>query len=42
MRTVARGVAASGAILFALLAYAYLTLPDVRPLRLANPQVKPR
>jgi monofunctional biosynthetic peptidoglycan transglycosylase len=37
MRTVARGVAASGAILFALLAYAYLTLPDVRPLRLANP-----
>jgi monofunctional glycosyltransferase len=38
MRTVARALAASGAILFALLVYAYLTLPDVRPLRLSNPQ----
>src|SRR5256885_11634107 len=32
-----RALAAIPAIAFALLAYAYLTLPDVRPLRSANP-----
>ena len=37
MRNVARAVAAGSAILFALLVYAYLTLPDVRPLKSANP-----
>ncbi len=37
MRTVARGLAASAAMVFALLAYAYLTLPDVRALKTSNP-----
>jgi monofunctional biosynthetic peptidoglycan transglycosylase len=37
MSTVVRGVIAIPAIAFALLAYVYLTLPDVRPLRTSNP-----
>jgi len=37
MSTVLRGVIAIPAIAFALLAYVYLTLPDVRPLRTSNP-----
>jgi monofunctional biosynthetic peptidoglycan transglycosylase len=37
MTTVVRGLIAIPAIAFALLAYVYLTLPDVRPLRTSNP-----
>jgi len=37
MRALGRGVLGAVAVAFALLAYAYLTLPDVRPLRTANP-----
>jgi monofunctional glycosyltransferase len=37
MRTVGRIVAALAAAVFAVLAYAYYTLPDVRPLRTSNP-----
>jgi len=37
LREVGRLVAASAAIGFACLAYGYLTLPDVRPLRTLNP-----
>jgi monofunctional glycosyltransferase len=37
MRTIARALAAAAAIVFALLVYAYLTLPDVRALKLSNP-----
>jgi monofunctional biosynthetic peptidoglycan transglycosylase len=37
MRMVARALAAAAAMTFALLAYAYLTLPDVRPLKSSNP-----
>ena len=36
-RWVGRALAAVAAVAFALLAYAYLTLPDVRPLRTSNP-----
>jgi len=36
-RTIGRLLAASGALVFALVAYAYLTLPDVRPLATTNP-----
>ena len=36
-RAVGRGAAAAAAGAFASLIYAYLTLPDVRPLRTANP-----
>ncbi len=32
-----RSIAAAAAFVFAFVAYAYLTLPDVRPLRTANP-----
>ena len=38
MRKAIRGVLGAIAIAFALLAYAYLTLPDVRPLKTNNPQ----
>ncbi len=34
---IARGAAAAAGVGFACLAYAYLTLPDVRPLRTSNP-----
>ena len=37
MRAVGRTIAGIGAIVFALFAYAYLTLPDVRPLAATNP-----
>ena len=37
-RKIGRGVAAAGAIAFGYAAYVYLTLPDVRPLRTANPK----
>jgi len=37
MRIVARGLAAAAAVGFALLAYGYLTLPDVRSLKSSNP-----
>ncbi len=37
MRQVGRGAAAVAAAVFASLAYLYLTLPDVRPLRTSNP-----
>jgi monofunctional glycosyltransferase len=37
MRTIARALAAAAAIVFALLVYAYLTLPDVCALKLSNP-----
>lgn len=37
LRWIGRVLAASAAFGLALLAYAYLTLPDVRPLRTANP-----
>ncbi|MDE3155533.1 MAG: monofunctional biosynthetic peptidoglycan transglycosylase [Acidobacteriota bacterium] len=37
MRQLGRAIAAAAVIGFACLAYAYLTLPDVRPLRTANP-----
>ena len=37
MRTFGRALIALPAAAFALLAYAYLTLPDVRPLRTVNP-----
>ena len=37
VRQVARGVLGAAAVGFACLAYAYLTLPDVRPLRTSNP-----
>src|SRR5262245_6399839 len=37
MRTVARVAIAIPAVGFALLAYVYLTLPDVRPLKTTNP-----
>ncbi|HEX3704673.1 MAG TPA: monofunctional biosynthetic peptidoglycan transglycosylase [Vicinamibacterales bacterium] len=37
MRIVARALSVVGAIVFALLAYAYLTLPDVRDLKSSNP-----
>jgi monofunctional biosynthetic peptidoglycan transglycosylase len=36
-RTIGRVLVAPPAIVFALLVYAYLTLPDVRPLKTANP-----
>lgn len=38
MRRFARGVAASLAIVFAVLAFEWLTLPDVRPLATTNPE----
>jgi monofunctional biosynthetic peptidoglycan transglycosylase len=38
MRYVRRGLLAAPAIVFLILAYSYLTLPDVRPLRTSNPQ----
>ena len=37
VRTIGRGVAAAAASGFAVIAYSYLTLPDVRPLRTVNP-----
>jgi monofunctional glycosyltransferase len=37
IRGLARGLAALPAVAFALLAYIYLRLPDVRPLRTSNP-----
>src|SRR5215831_10924342 len=37
VRNIGRTVAAVAAAGFAVLAYAYLTLPDVRPLRTSNP-----
>ena len=37
MRHLRRGLLATPAVCFSILAYAYLTLPDVRPLRGANP-----
>ena len=37
VRAIGRALAASAAFGFALIAYAYLTLPDVRALRTANP-----
>ena len=37
LRTIGRVLVAPPAVGFALLAYAYLTLPDVRPLKTANP-----
>ena len=37
MKAVARWLAGAGALGFACLAYVYLTLPDVRPLRDTNP-----
>jgi monofunctional glycosyltransferase len=37
MKIIGRGVVAAAAIGFACLAYAYLTLPDVRSLRTVNP-----
>lgn len=37
VRWVGRAIAALAAVAFALAAYAYLTLPDVRPLRTTNP-----
>jgi monofunctional biosynthetic peptidoglycan transglycosylase len=37
VRFVARALAAAAAIGFAILAYVYLTLPDIRPLRTSNP-----
>ena len=38
-RWIARGLVGTAAVGFASLAYAYLTLPDVRPLKTANPLV---
>jgi monofunctional biosynthetic peptidoglycan transglycosylase len=38
VRRVLRGVAAAGALAFSLLAYLYLTLPDVRPFARTNPR----
>ncbi|MCC7415510.1 MAG: monofunctional biosynthetic peptidoglycan transglycosylase [Acidobacteria bacterium] len=37
MRRLGRGLAAAAAVMFSLLAYAYLTLPDPRPLAKRNP-----
>src|SRR5580765_6145405 len=37
LRAIARWGLGAAAIAFAWLAYSYLTLPDVRPLRAANP-----
>jgi len=37
MKHVARGIGAAAAIVFAVCAYIYLTLPDVRPLKTTNP-----
>ena len=37
MRTAAKTLLGAAGIAFAILAYAYLTLPDVRPLRTSNP-----
>lgn len=37
MRTAGRAIAGTAAAIFALLAYAWLSLPDVRPLRTTNP-----
>jgi monofunctional glycosyltransferase len=37
MRILARALSAAAAVVFALLAYAYLTLPDVRDLKASNP-----
>jgi monofunctional biosynthetic peptidoglycan transglycosylase len=37
MRTAARGLSSVAAVAFALLAYTYLTLPDVRALKSSNP-----
>ena len=37
MRTIGRAVVALIALVFACLAYVYLTVPDVRPLRVENP-----
>ena len=37
VRRLLRGLAAAGALVFAFLAYVYLTLPDVRPLAVSNP-----
>ena len=39
MRTLGRWIAGAAAVDFACLAYAYVTLPDVRPLKTANPLV---
>jgi monofunctional biosynthetic peptidoglycan transglycosylase len=36
-RIVGRALSAAGAVGFAVIAYAYLTLPDVRPLKTSNP-----
>jgi monofunctional biosynthetic peptidoglycan transglycosylase len=38
LRRVGRGIAIAGAVVFATVAYVYLSTPDVRPLRTANPQ----
>src|SRR2546421_9776269 len=35
--TIGRALAGSAAVVFALIAYAYLTLPDVRRLKTSNP-----
>jgi monofunctional glycosyltransferase len=37
IRTIARVLAGAAGVSFAVLAYAYLTLPDVRPLKSTNP-----
>ena len=37
MKQLARAIGAAAAAVFAVIAYIYLTLPDVRPLRTANP-----
>ncbi len=37
MKRAERAIAASAAIVFSLLSYAYLTLPDTRPLKSSNP-----
>ena len=37
IRTVGRAILIGGAAIFCMLAYAYVTLPDVRPLKAANP-----
>src|SRR5947209_16307163 len=36
-RAIGRTIAGTGALVFGLFAYAYLTLPDVRPLATTNP-----
>ncbi|MGC4084168.1 MAG: monofunctional biosynthetic peptidoglycan transglycosylase [Vicinamibacterales bacterium] len=37
MKQIGRGIAVAGAVMFAAIAYAYLSLPDVRPLVRENP-----